>query len=1235
LDHWLNDNGAPSRFVLAAPAGRGKSALLVHWLRRLQSSGALDGAAAGWSVAFVPISIRFNTNRPEIFLEAIAARLAEILGRELKAAQSDPVAFYEDQCRLLLSEAVERQLPLLLVIDGADEALGESFNPLWFPRRPGPRLRLVVSARLQVGDLDAHGWVARLGWASGGTRVMTHDLPPLGPEGIRHLLLNTGAPVDVLAARPDLVTKLFALSAGEPLILRLYVEDLWRRGAHTAELTIGDLDHIKPGFQGYFDDWLQRQRNAWAHERAQGIELDETSILAYLLILATTFGPVAAGELSELAHRACGLPLRRRVTEALHPLRRFVIGTGRAFSDDMAGYVLAHPKFGEFLREDYFEADEIQKVHQCIGAWGLEIIRAIEAGELSPDQVPPYILQYLGAHLECAKASISAFATLTQAAWLRAWRSFEGGHRGFSRDVQLAERMIDARCDAGGRVWQIRCSLILASIAGVGSQVPKELLAECVRKEVLTPREGLYWLELQPDDERGGAIAVLCPTLPNSMLRDALRLAWAIRDASSQTEAFAALAPRLSADVEQQGELLRQVFSNVRDWPAGFLTYRVFQLAGPALAAQPERLFDDAFAAARTIPIRDRRAEAVTHIVRVFNGTTAHLIERAVATVEGSREPLTRLAAMAALAPALSGSMLSESLELAWSLPRGDRALALAQLAPFVADDQRVHVALDALAGQANHVPRLGEILRGQDDAVLHQVLDAVTSPDRPGARMLISMTPEFGAAGQTVIDRAADLATWVLNSSARTATIAALAPLLPRISADLQKRLIEACRTPDAPLEPRNTALEAVCSAITDHDEALAFARSIGMAESRTRALAGLAAREGAVDAPGPVGEALDIAFSSPDPARALEAIVSCIGDHPAIVNAAIERAMALVQTEQRCLSLLALAPVLGTDAARLLAHAFRWCLAQPRFWQFLPALSRFPDGSRTELLAEASQAAWAVSDPEDGIDALLALADLLPPAKRTATLWDVAERLATVPQHQFYLARRLQELSSLLVDQSDDLVAEVIRIASHHSWDLRQDNPFEAISLALRGRSELLVRRAIDAAEGVAVARDEALASVAAALPDALMDHALRLVDDMQTPGRRAALLAELLPRCAPLVRQHRILTAVGDARPIMDERARVQVLGRLLEAAFEPTLGPNQDVANLARTILPAEHRYRVLLAFAHRAKDEDRRALSAEALAAARAVPALDGRAQAIVEVAAGVECRERDVLLTSR
>src|SRR5690348_14951788 len=122
---------------------------------------------------------------------------------------------------------------------------------------------MLVSARLQVGDHDARGWVERLGWRAG-VRVQTRDLPILTQEDVPDLLRKSGAPVDALASPSEFIRRLHELTEGEPLLLRLYIEDLWTRLSNTANrLALSDLDHIEPGCRGYFEDWLERQSEAW------------------------------------------------------------------------------------------------------------------------------------------------------------------------------------------------------------------------------------------------------------------------------------------------------------------------------------------------------------------------------------------------------------------------------------------------------------------------------------------------------------------------------------------------------------------------------------------------------------------------------------------------------------------------------------------------------------------------------------------------------------------------------------------------------------------------------------------------------------------------------------------------------------------------------------------------------------------------------------------------------------
>src|SRR5512135_1950613 len=76
LDAWLADSHAAPYALLVAPAGRGKSALLAHWLARLTERG--DPV----HVVFFPVSIRFNTNLATAVFSSLAARMAHLYGEK-------------------------------------------------------------------------------------------------------------------------------------------------------------------------------------------------------------------------------------------------------------------------------------------------------------------------------------------------------------------------------------------------------------------------------------------------------------------------------------------------------------------------------------------------------------------------------------------------------------------------------------------------------------------------------------------------------------------------------------------------------------------------------------------------------------------------------------------------------------------------------------------------------------------------------------------------------------------------------------------------------------------------------------------------------------------------------------------------------------------------------------------------------------------------------------------------
>ncbi len=484
LDAWLFDPKAAPRMLVAAPAGRGKSALLVHWMKSLRNLPQFT--EEGWQLAFVPISIRVGTNRPSTFYGGLAQRLADITGESVPPEaihNADALkGFIQDR----LEEAASAGRRLLVVLDGLDEALQGSFDPSIIPPRLPFNLRIVVSARWQVGDNDSTGWLRKLGWDRN-VRAEQLELERLRSEAIADVLLKLGAPTDVLARQRDIVDRLCGLTEGEPILVRYYAEDLWQLGQQRARIVIGDLESLNPGFGSYFERWLSHQERLWAEE---GQSIDRLDVDRALSILAFALGPLASRDLLDLMseiHEAASLLSEHHL---LQPLRRFVIGNGRTDS----GYVLSHPKIAEYLQRQRFGGRSID-LRRGFATWGQKHLRKLNDGEIAPQHASPYALQFLKEHFKDAGLSAHEWMEFVENGWRCAWEKFEGVPQGFASNVQAAWDVV--RRDPGGSAIgaQWRCALVLSSIRSIGLNTPDALLCSAVVHRQLSIRQAVHFVE--------------------------------------------------------------------------------------------------------------------------------------------------------------------------------------------------------------------------------------------------------------------------------------------------------------------------------------------------------------------------------------------------------------------------------------------------------------------------------------------------------------------------------------------------------------------------------------------------------------------------------------------------------------------------------------------------------------------------------------------------------------------
>ena len=470
LQQWLNEGPSSPFMLITAPAGRGKSALLVEWARQLQSQ-------AGLAVLLFPISIRFRTNLSGVVFCSIATYLANLHGDRLSIAADSPPEIWRGLMLDYLSRPLLDGRQLVLIVDGLDEAADWRAGPDLFPAQIGETSKVLVSARQLAGDSGSENWLQRLGWdAVAGAKVM--ELSRLAESAVSDILLRTGVPLDEIAGNPTLVSELHRLSEGDPLLVRLYVTELWSRGEAVRQLTIGDLREIEPGFEGFLNRWWEDQKSLWRDEHP----LREKSVQALASALACALGPLTRDDLFELLGEDGELSTWT-FDDALVPLKRFIVGDG-----EEQGYVFSHPRLGVYFNERLSVAERNRFARKFL-AWGEATVIAIAADETLPQDVSQYLVEYLAAHLVSSHASEDQFAMLVTDGWRQARYLHEGTYAGFASDLDIVvDRIKESHSSIDGTpaisALLIKCLTCISSIDQISKSTPPEFVIAAIRSQL-------------------------------------------------------------------------------------------------------------------------------------------------------------------------------------------------------------------------------------------------------------------------------------------------------------------------------------------------------------------------------------------------------------------------------------------------------------------------------------------------------------------------------------------------------------------------------------------------------------------------------------------------------------------------------------------------------------------------------------------------------------------------------
>lgn len=1049
LDAWL-EHGPTPYLLLAAPAGRGKSALLAHWSQRLLARDNL-------AIAFVPVSIRFSTNLAGVFFVALTARLAALHNEKVPAnLDTSPEAW-----RGLMSDYLSRPLPdgrrLLLIIDGLDEA-GWQVGADLFPFAPPEGLRIIISTRYIAGDVDAEGWMRRLGWNRtdlAGSLV----LDPLTAEGVADVLRLMRFPLNRLGAQEDIVTELYCLSEGDPLLVRLYVDDLRSRGDRVAHLRPEDLRTIEPGLKGYFDRWWEEQRRLWGNQAP----LRETAVQALLDVLSCALGPLSTEDVLRLVPKESRLN-SWMLEEAWHPLERFVLGDGK-----QQKFVFGHPRLGVYFYERLSEWER-QTVESRFLDVGREVCGALNEGKLLPKRASSYFVQYYGAHLERAGQSTEALLSLVSDGWRQAWVALEGSHTGFLNDIGKAWSAVerdDEEAIAGRGVApylgsEIRCALCQTSINSLAKNIPPPLLTALVKHGIWTPVQGLAYARQVPDSkQRVAALAALIPSLleTKSLLERILETALVIDDNKDRVQLLIELAPYLSKNqkdevlwealhstqmIEYEGsqalalealiphlsgslllkalditlvmnneisqtkvlaKLIRYLPEGRRDEALHLALASAQQLNSfvdltevmPALAPYlPEQQKDDLVQRMLRQALDSAlefRIDALSKILPFLSEKQRDVVvQEAFKLTSKLRLELSRALALADLAPYLSRSLLQNGLKKALAIKDPKyRAQALVGLAPYLAEQSKSKTMLEML--KAAHEMEY----------------------EADGAEALVDLTPHLPETLKSeVVQEALKMAWTIEDHDDRAIVLATLIPYLPESQkSTVVQKTLETTQTTSESF--RALVLGALAPYLSEHllQEALKAVRTITSHIFRLEALGVLAPY-----LPKPLlQEALKIALAIKDEEYRVGELAKLVTGLPEeqkneVVGRALEVAQMVADEELRARSLVSLLPELSEPLLREALKTFRMMNDKRRqAWTLAKLSSYLTDPLKNEVVQEALEGTQVVKkgrwDEDWQVWTLSALAPHLP-----TVLLQEAWKIALKMEHKEYRAKMLAML-------------------------------------------------------------------------------------------------------------------------------------------------------------------------------------------------------------------------------
>ena len=376
---------------------------------------------------------------------------------------------------------------VLLVIDGLDEAAGWAIGTDLFPPSTLPNLRILIAAR-PSGE-QPNDWSGTLGWDIRGV-AQKMELSSLSRAGVADVLMQMGNPLAPLAARFDLVNALFQKSEGDPLIVGLYVEELFTHIGNIEGFSVDDFENLQPGLRGFFQYWLADQIKLWGEDR----HIREQQVRQMMALCALAHGPLTYADFRELAPES--FDTRINVERTATDLRRLVT---RINDGVLSGFVFSHPRFRDFVADELLEDAERGRFSNVFLEYCRKSVTEFMTGRRQ--RPSEYAVRWFTTHVIASTQSpTNDFQLVLDQRWCEEWQRIDGTAAGFlsdldriwlygigSREVAIkiwVSLICDRRCSTLGQI-----DLVLLSKALKAHIIDFALLAEVIARQQRLPED--------------------------------------------------------------------------------------------------------------------------------------------------------------------------------------------------------------------------------------------------------------------------------------------------------------------------------------------------------------------------------------------------------------------------------------------------------------------------------------------------------------------------------------------------------------------------------------------------------------------------------------------------------------------------------------------------------------------------------------------------------------------------